>query len=61
MIFPRARSFMIRHRFAIRDLSVILVCALVALYFVYAIDIFPNEGTVTVHEATIELIALSAL
>jgi diguanylate cyclase (GGDEF)-like protein len=55
MTFSNARSFMIRHRFAIRDLSVILAFTLVALYFAFAIDMFPNEGTVSVHEATIEL------
>jgi diguanylate cyclase (GGDEF)-like protein len=46
---------MIRHRLAIRDLSLILVFTLVAIYFAYEVDIFPNEGSLSVHEATIEL------
>jgi diguanylate cyclase (GGDEF)-like protein len=35
-----------RHRVTIRDLSIILVGALAALYFVFAVDVFANEGSV---------------
>ncbi len=55
MEYGPLRSFMRRHRFAIRDLSLILVFALIALYFAYEVDVFSNEGGVSVHEATIEL------
>lgn len=34
---------MIRHRIKIRDLSLIAVAALVACYWVYAVDVFKNE------------------
>ena len=39
-------SFMMRHRLAVRDLSIIAVGALVALYFVSAVDVFANEDSV---------------
>src|SRR3984957_4834212 len=37
-------SFIMRHRVAIGDLSIIFVGALAALYFVWAVDVFANEG-----------------
>jgi predicted signal transduction protein with EAL and GGDEF domain len=51
----RIRSFMKRHRIAIKDLSLILAGTLLALYYAYEVDIFANEGSVAVHEHTIEL------
>lgn len=44
-----------RHRVSIRDLSIILVGVLAALYFVYAIDVFANEGSVGPKEGVLEL------
>ena len=44
-----------RHRLAIRDLSIIAVGALAALYFVYAVDVFANEGSVGPKVNVIEL------
>jgi diguanylate cyclase (GGDEF)-like protein len=55
MDFTRLRSFVIRHRITIKGLSLILGGTLIALYFVYKVDLFPNEGTVAVHQLTIEL------
>lgn len=44
-----------RHRFAIRDLSIVGAGTLVALYWVYAVDVFENAPGVSKQEATIEL------
>ena len=44
-----------RHRLAVRDLSIIAVGALVALYFVYAVDVFANEDSVGPKVNVIEL------
>jgi predicted signal transduction protein with EAL and GGDEF domain len=49
------RRFIMRHRVVIRGLCVIFAIAMGSLYVAYKIDIFPNEGPVAVHEATIEL------
>jgi diguanylate cyclase (GGDEF)-like protein len=49
------RSFVIRHRIAIRDLSLICMGTLLALYYAYEVDVFANEGSLSVHQATIEL------
>jgi diguanylate cyclase (GGDEF)-like protein len=54
MSLSKLRHFLTRHRVTIRDLSIILVGTLLALWYAYEVDIFPNEGNVT-HEATIEL------
>src|SRR5580704_2854414 len=48
-------SFTMRHRLAIRDLSIIAAGALAALYFVYAVDVFANEGSVGPKVNVIEL------
>jgi diguanylate cyclase (GGDEF)-like protein len=53
--YVQIRSFTIRHRIAIRDLSLILAGTLLALYYAYEVDIFANEGPIAVHEAVIEL------
>jgi diguanylate cyclase (GGDEF)-like protein len=44
-----------RHRFAIRDLSIVAASTLVALYWAYAADIFENAPGMSGKQATIEL------
>lgn len=44
-----------RHRVSIRDLSIIFVGALAALYYVYAVDVFANEGSIGPKKGVIEL------
>jgi diguanylate cyclase (GGDEF)-like protein len=51
----RFRSFVVRHRFAIRDLSLIAAAALVGGYVLFAIDLFRHENGMTAAEAVIEL------
>src|SRR5882724_99293 len=53
--YDRIRGFVIRHRIAIRELSLICVGMMIALYYAYEVDVFANEGSISVHEATIEL------
>jgi hypothetical protein len=53
--FARLQSFVIRHRITIKGFSLILAGRLLALSFAYRVDIFPNEGSVAAHDATIEL------
>ncbi|MHB8477628.1 MAG: putative bifunctional diguanylate cyclase/phosphodiesterase [Steroidobacteraceae bacterium] len=55
MNYVRIRSFVIRHRIAIKDLSLIFLGTLLALYYAFEVDIFANEGSIAVHEAVIEL------
>ncbi len=45
----------IRHRFTIRDLGLLIAFMLVAGYLAFSIDIFENESRETVHEETVEL------
>jgi diguanylate cyclase (GGDEF)-like protein len=49
------RGFIIRHRITIRDLSLVLLGTLVALYVAYGVDLFENESGLTVRQAEIEL------
>jgi hypothetical protein len=49
------RSVVMRHRSRIRDLSIIVVGTLLALWFAYKVDIFPNDDGVTTRESVIEL------
>jgi diguanylate cyclase (GGDEF)-like protein len=51
----RLRNFVMRHRLALRDLSIILAGTLVALYGVYAIDVFANEDDAGPRANRIEL------
>ncbi len=51
----RLRSFVIRHRRSIQDLSILLAILLVGLFIAFEVDIFANESTLTVHEETVEL------
>jgi diguanylate cyclase (GGDEF)-like protein len=53
--FASIRSFVIRRRFAIRNWSLILAGLLVAVYCVYAIDIFHSEAGIGLHQAEVEL------
>ncbi len=53
--FPRLRSFVTRHRIALSDLSIIIAVVLVACFVAFEVDVFANEGTIGVHEETIEL------
>jgi diguanylate cyclase (GGDEF)-like protein len=55
MDFARARSFIIRHRRGIKELSIIVAFFVVGLYLTFAYDVFTTEGEVTVHRETVEL------
>lgn len=55
MNMSRLRSFVIRHRRSILDLSILLAIALVALFIAFEIDVFANENSLTRHEETVEL------
>ena len=46
---------MSRHRRSIKDLSLILIIMLVATFYAWQVDIFANEGNVTVKEQTLEV------
>ena len=49
------RSFMSRHRRSIKDLSLILIIMMVATFYAWQVDIFANEGNVTVKQQTLEV------
>jgi diguanylate cyclase (GGDEF)-like protein len=51
----RLRRFVIRHRFAIADLSIIIAIILVAGCRACEVDVFENEGSVSLHEEIVEL------
>jgi diguanylate cyclase (GGDEF)-like protein len=51
----RVRSFMIRHRNSLKDISILIAVILVGLYLTFEYDIFKNADGVSVHERTIEL------
>ncbi len=55
MDWPAIRSFIIRHRFAIRDLGLVLAAVAALAYCAFAFDLFENEDGLTVHKAEIEL------
>ena len=55
MDFARLRSFVMRHRTSLKDLSILIVAFLVGMYWVFEYDIFKNSDGVSVHERTIEL------
>ena len=55
MDFARMRSFVMRHRTSLKDLSILIVAFLVGMYWVFEYDIFKNSDGVSVHERTIEL------
>jgi diguanylate cyclase (GGDEF)-like protein len=49
------RSFVIRHRFAIRDLGLILAGLAAFAYCAFAFDLFVNESGISLRQAVIEL------
>src|SRR6266478_4396386 len=49
------RSFVIRHRVAIKDLSLVFATVLVAMFLAFEFDVYVNEDSVSRHEETIEL------
>lgn len=53
--WQHSRSFVMRHRIAIRDLSIIFFAGLVALYFAFAVDLFENEPGLGYKASMIEL------
>jgi diguanylate cyclase (GGDEF)-like protein len=55
MDFARIWRFLILHRFAIRNCSLLLLGALVAAYGAFAVDLFETEGQIGLHQAEIEL------
>jgi diguanylate cyclase (GGDEF)-like protein len=55
MTFAAFRSFVIRHRFTIRDAALLVAGVLAAAYWVFAVDLFENENKLTLHQAEIEL------
>ena len=55
MGMARVRSFMIRHRASLKDVSILIAVFLAGLYWTFEYDIFKNSDGVSVHEHTIEL------
>ena len=55
MDITRVRSFMIRHRTQLKDVSILVAVFLTGLYWTFEYDIFKNSDGVSVHEHTIEL------
>lgn len=51
----KLRSFVIRHRVTLQDLSVILAIMLVAVFLAFEFDVYANQNSVTVREETLEL------
>lgn len=55
MSYKSLQSFLMRNKFAVRDLSLIFVGTLVAIYIAFVFDIFQGENTASPQEAKIEL------
>lgn len=55
MDWQRIRSFIIRHRYTIRDAMLLLGGLAVMLYCAWAYDLFEHEGALNEHQAVIEL------
>jgi predicted signal transduction protein with EAL and GGDEF domain len=55
MDLARLRSFMIRHRTSLKDVSILIAVFMAGLYWTFEYDIFKNSDGVSVHEHTIEL------
>ena len=53
-LWPRARSFIVRHRVSIQDLGLLLAVILVLAYIAFEVDIFMAEGS-TPQQQKIEL------
>jgi diguanylate cyclase (GGDEF)-like protein len=54
-IVAKVWRFLVRHRFTIQDLGLLLAALLVAAYVAFEVDIFITEGAVSEAEKTIEL------
>ncbi len=55
MDWESIRSFVIRHRFTIRDIALLVLGLVLLLYGGWAIDLFENENGISEHQAVIEL------
>ncbi|MEI9851200.1 MAG: EAL domain-containing protein [Sphingomonas sp.] len=55
MAFAEFRSFVIRHRFTIRDAALLVAAVLAAAYWTFAVDLFENENGLNLHQAEVEL------
>lgn len=55
MTWVGVRSFVIRHRFAIRDISLLLAALGVIAYIAFAIDLFENQAGIDARTAIVEL------
>lgn len=55
MHWEKLRSFVIRHRFAIRDFSLVLATLGVLAYIAFAIDLFENQAGIDARTAIVEL------
>src|SRR5580692_9207381 len=55
MGLARIRSFVVRYRRSVKDISILIAVFLVGLYLMFEYDIFKNSDGVAVHERTIEL------
>jgi predicted signal transduction protein with EAL and GGDEF domain len=51
----RFKNFVKRHRYTIRDLSVLLAVMSVLAFIAFEVDLFEHEGGASTHELTIEL------
>ncbi len=49
------KSFAMRHRASIQDLSLLIALLLVGLYIAFEVDIFTNQDGISKHEQTVEL------
>ena len=55
MAYAKVWRFVIRHRFAIRNWSLIIMAMLAAAYCAFAIDLFETQDQITVEQAKFEL------
>ncbi|MDB5687202.1 MAG: hypothetical protein JWR77_1791 [Rhizorhabdus sp.] len=55
MDFARVRSFVIRHKVSICDLAILFAILLVGAFVAFEVDVFANEGAMTLHQETLEL------
>jgi len=55
MNWPAIRSFVSRHRYSIKDLTLLAAVMAVAAYVAWGVDVFVHEGELSPHDALIEL------
>jgi diguanylate cyclase (GGDEF)-like protein len=55
MIIARVRSFIMRHKLSLRDLSMLLAAFAVATFLAFEVDIFAKEDTLSRHQKRIDL------